>query len=439
MYPANLEVVVIGGSLSGLFASVVLESLDNVSKITILERYGIDQLQDLGAGIRCNTEVIHAIKEFFGIPPEQYAAFASAYRMLDQDGNVYFDQPTSGFTTSWAQLYRVFRERFDASQKCSYRHRCTLAGLHQTDKSDLLVEFLNEKGEKDHVSAHLVIGADGASSKSRSLVFPEVTREPTGYVCYRGLVNESVLSESAKDLYNKAGTFSWPLAGQFVSYLVPGNEAPADKATRMTNWVWYQNKSKNELLQLMLDKNKITHKFSLPHGSMREEEVARIHAQASTELPPLHAEVINKTSEPFVQVITDSFSSKNQFYGGKLLLVGDAVGGQRLVEFSTIKKFIDRDRPHTASAILQTAFHALLVRKLVQGGIDLSQWSKEIEEFSSILCESGKELGRTLMAYDSRPHQQRSLDYLKLFLSVQNSLNMAWKRVIGIGDAVVAM
>lgn len=329
MYPAHRDVVVIGGSLSGLFTSVVLESLENVSKVTILERYDLGQLQDLGAGIRCNTEVIQAIQEFFNVPPEKYAASASFYRMVDQESNVFLDHPTSAFCTSWGQLYRVLRERFDSSAKCIYRHECTLTALEETDESTLVVEIRNEKGEKEQISANLVIGADGASSKTRSLVFPEVSRQSAGYVCYRGLVHKSFLSESARKLYNEAGTFSYPKPGQFVSYLVPGNEATADNAIRLINWVWYKHKSQEELEQLMLDKNGIGHRFSLPYGCMRDEEVTHLQNDASAQLASLHAEVVHKTTDPFVQIVTDSFSKQNHSYGGKLILVGDAVGGQR--------------------------------------------------------------------------------------------------------------
>ena len=70
MYGDNLNVVVVGGSLSGLWTAIVLQSLPAVSQVTIIERSTLGQLQDLGAGIRVNPEAIDALRHYCNIGPE---------------------------------------------------------------------------------------------------------------------------------------------------------------------------------------------------------------------------------------------------------------------------------------------------------------------------------------------------------------------------------
>lgn len=328
-YPENLNIIIIGGSLAGLFTGVVLRSLPNVSSITVLERYQIELLQDLGAGIRLGDEACAAILQHTGQPPAKYSALLTSYRFISKDGSVSVEQPTNTWTSTWAQLYRVLRQSFDADPKCCYRHGCTLENLEEGCGSSLIVEYRDEHGRTETTVADIVIGADGASSKVQSLMLPETTRTSVGYVCYRGVVLDSDVSEDAAKLYRNAGTFHWAPASQFVSYSVPSNEGPADESQRLINWVWYQHKTDDAMLDLLTDKQGNRHRFSLPAGGMNAREKAKITEKGRDELPAAHAEIISRTAEPFAQVVTDSLAGSICFLGGKLLLVGDAVGGQR--------------------------------------------------------------------------------------------------------------
>lgn len=417
MPSSNFEVVIIGGSLAGLFAGVVLQTIPSISKITILERLQPTQLQDLGAGIRLNQEVIDTITEVLGVSPDNYASSLSVYRFLDRDGNEFINQPTKGFTTSWGQLFRIFREFYDKDSRCTYQHGCTLEELHDRGDEGVEVRFANESGEKQTLVASFVIGADGASSKVRSLLLPEVQRTSAGYVIYRGVIPLSSVSEAASKIYDKAGIFSWPSPGQCVSYIVPGNEAPAYEAIQTINWAWYRNKNEDEMRSLMTDTEGKLHKFQLPHGSMRPEEIEKNKLAARNELPVVHAEVVEKTEKPFIQVVTDSLASNNCFFDGKVLLVGDAVGGQR---------------PHPASAVLQGTYHALLTRKYLLGEINSGEWAEQTQKMSLMLVKGGQELGTSLMSPGEAP-SQKVPTYLKSFIGLQKDLNALWMQTIGIG------
>lgn len=348
---APLNIVIVGGSLSSLFTGIALKSLSQVASITIVERLRESQLQDLGAGIRCNEEVNDAIYEFLGVKPESYAAFLNVYRSYDSKGRQISQVDTVGWTTTWGQLYRLLKGGFEgnigdwdgkATAKCTYRLSCTLFELQKLDVSNgevddmssrlpIRVTFENENSDKESILADLVIGADGASSTVRSLILPEVHRTTAPYLCYRGVISPSLLSPEIIELYHRAGIFTWPGrdTGQFVSYVVPGNDDHPDESTHCVNWLLYCNKTADEIQQVLTDKDGKLHQFSLPRGKMSDTELEKLWQEAEETLPDIHVDLVKRTKDPFVQLVTDSLTTNNAFWDGRILLVGDAVGGQR--------------------------------------------------------------------------------------------------------------
>lgn len=419
MYDKDLDIIIVGGSLAGLWTGVVFKTLPNVSSITILERYSADQLHDLGAGIRTNEESIDAIRHFTGTGPEKYGVLVNAYKFINQEGQAYHSVSTNTYTTTWGQLYRVFDESYAADAKCTHRLGCKVVDLAVKDDQSVAVDFTNEHGQHETLHAHIVIGADGASSTIRHLMEPESTRTSAGYCCYRGIVPMRELSESSQALWRKSALFLRYEDSDVVTYLVPGNGGPADEVPPVVNFVWYLNKTPSELQNVLVDKQGTQHRFALPAGGMSNPAINELRATAEVKLAPPIAELVGKCREPFVQLVTDSSSSSNAFLGGKVLLVGDAVGGQR---------------PHTASAFLQATFHGILVRQLLDDKISLDEWSAETLHISKILVEGGKELGKILMGKDLTPAEKGPL-YLQSFMAVQNELNMKWHKFVGIGEA----
>ncbi|KAH0143140.1 hypothetical protein KCU67_g13708, partial [Aureobasidium melanogenum] len=111
---------------------------------------------------------------------------------------------------------------------------------------------------------------------------------------------------------------------------------------------------------------------------MKVEVWAKQKQAAKDNLPPQFAELVNKTEHPFVQAITDNISPKNEFFDGKLLLVGDGLAGFR---------------PHTAASTSQAAFDALTLGEWLEGTLDRDQYNRRVLQYAAETQRHGVELG----------------------------------------------
>ena len=112
-----------------------------------------------------------------------------------------------------------------------------------------------------------------------------------------------------------------------------------------------------ELAEAMTDNVGRKHRHTLPIGKMRRDVWDKQRAVASRTLPPPFAELVDKTTQPFISAIVDIEVSRPSFFDGKLLFAGNA-----LVPF----------RPHVAYSTNQAALDALLIEELLKGDISLS-------------------------------------------------------------------
>lgn len=89
------------------------------------------------------------------------------------------------------------------------------------------------------------------------------------------------------------------------------------------------------------------------------------------------------------------------------------------------------DRPHTASAMMQSCFHGLLVRELLQGRIDKDRWARSTQEFSSILVNVGHQLGEVCMSQRVEDGP-KTPEYFKVFMGTQKKLTNLWEENLDI-------
>jgi 2-polyprenyl-6-methoxyphenol hydroxylase-like FAD-dependent oxidoreductase len=269
----------------------------------------------------------------------------SSAHILDIDGNDILTTEVSVEMTSWDALYSILRANFSGigNEYCSaprpvegeskngrydYGHR--VLGIQEKD-DHVEVEFQDLSGQTHGTTADLVIGADGPSSTVRTILLPDIERKYAGYVAWRGTVPESEASSKAKSTFLNTCCFYYGEDFQIISYTIPGARGALEPGQRLINWVWYVNyaEDSSELEELMTDVDGKRHRVSLPMGKMRPKILEKQRALAKRVLPPQFAEMVCKTVEPFLQCVTDVLATRNEFFNGKVLLVGDAVAGLR--------------------------------------------------------------------------------------------------------------
>ena len=135
----------------------------------------------------------------------------------------------------------------------------------------------------------------------------------------------------------------------------------------------------------MTDKDGGRHQFTLPTGGKMQEKVwERQMAYARETLPEQFAEIVTKTTMPFVQAITDVAppprgTKVSRLLSGKAALVGDALAGFR---------------PHTAASTSQAAFDALLLEGVFNGQISWDEYDEEVLSFAENWQKRGVMLGQ---------------------------------------------
>jgi hypothetical protein len=132
-----------------------------------------------------------------------------------------------------------------------------------------------------------------------------------------------------------------------------------------------------------------------------------------------------------VQVITDSTAPRTIFLEGKVIMIGDAVAGQRYVRPHIpilLERLMDAFRPHSGSSCTQSAFHGLLLESCLQGSITLDQLSEQALELSKVLVDTGKELGSYTQSTELTP-TGKNQKFMASWFPVQVRLTAKYKKV----------
>jgi 2-polyprenyl-6-methoxyphenol hydroxylase-like FAD-dependent oxidoreductase len=233
------KVVIVGGSLGGLFTGIIFLRLGY--SVTVLERTLASALEDQGAGISLHIAVPSIRESLKGLGTsgfpildflEEYdrtktpTLTATVLQFLNRDGSIRRKFEGNGQIASWELLYNILRANFDGAYEAGYVGAAEkkesdgvatyLSGVRVTDLKEVgelvRVEYESMEG-KSSLEADVVVGADGASSTVRTVLFPEVERTYAGYVAWRGTVKESLLEEETRAL----------LGGKVSSILAPAS------------------------------------------------------------------------------------------------------------------------------------------------------------------------------------------------------------------------
>src|SRR5215471_7338810 len=161
----DARVAVVGGSLGGLTAGLLLRELG--LDVTVYERSGAE-LEQRGAGI--------------GFLPASSRYLVGRGHVVHEQGQAY---RFSNWNTVYRSLLRCFgRERYLLGREC--------AGIRQAAGRVHVTE-----ADGNELDVDLLVCADGVGSRARTCLLPDVTPRYAGYVAWRGLVPARDLGDAA--------------------------------------------------------------------------------------------------------------------------------------------------------------------------------------------------------------------------------------------------
>jgi 2,6-dihydroxypyridine 3-monooxygenase len=299
--------IVIGGSLGGLTAALVLR--DQGWDVDVLER-SPNPLEGRGTGIVVHPTTVRYLVERAGKSIGGIGVPAHSLRYLEADGSVADEQPCAYRFASYFELYRGLLDAFGTDR---YHLSNELAHLDNRDDATI-VSLTNGRT----LAADLVVCADGVRSTGRRIMVPEARPRYAGYVTWRGTIDSAELSDRTARILMDAFTYRILPSGHLLTYPIPGPDG-----SMLCNWLWYQNVSPGlHLTDLLTDRNGFTAELTVPPGSVQSRHIEQLHSAADAELPAPLTELVRRTAEPFIQVIVDLEVSRMTF--GRSCLIGDA-------------------------------------------------------------------------------------------------------------------
>ena len=373
------KILVIGGSLGGLFAANIL--LRQGHDITLLEK-AIGSLDGRGAGIVTHDALADALREA-GIAVDDSLGVPVAKRVtLGVDGESLGEMLLPQILTSWSRLYHLLKENFPSER---YLQGKNVKTVNQDSNS---VRVVCEDGST--YEAELLIASDGIRSAVRAQVAPNIQPEYAGYIAWRGVCDESHLSNYTLDtLFNFFG-FCLPNGEQMLGYPVagPGNDTRPGK--RRYNFVWYRPASEDgELVRLLTDADGQHYPLGIPPLKVSWKHIAEMRTVAREILAPQYAEILEKTPSPFLQAIYDVRSEQIVF--GRIALMGDAA-------------FVGR--PHVGMGVTKAGDEAMVIArhiaKLGASPAALEAYSNERLKLGQQVVARAQYLGRYMQAQGSK-------------------------------------
>ncbi|KAI0182402.1 monooxygenase [Xylaria flabelliformis] len=391
----KLHFVIVGGSLGGLATGLALKALGHDT--TILERNPKPLLQDQGAGIVAGGDTLDFLNRYNRCK-RPFAVNSYARQYLDRDGNIVHKEEMVQRMTSWDLTYYLMRANYDGvkSPYCEVPDTVPEHGsavhIHDRNVTDIKKEpkdsgedgvrvfWKSSQGDEGSIFADIVVGADGPSSTIRKLVQPNVERKYAGYCALRGTLKEDEASEETRKTCCERFTFFHGPGVQILTYLIPGKDGTVELGKRLINFVYYTNfpEGSDELEEIMTDCEGRRRTITMPPGMTDPNAWEKQRKLARGRLPPQFAEIVCGTKRPFVQAVTDVLSPEHEYWGGKVILIGDALAGFR---------------PHTVASTSQAAFDAMIFADYIDGKVSREEWKRQTLGFARYIQKRGVDMG----------------------------------------------
>ncbi len=304
--------LIAGGSLGGLLAANMLHRAG--WDVLVLERANAT-LSGRGAGIVTHAELFDCL-ETAGLTIDDKIGVAVPGRVtLGRDGKPLQESVLPQILTAWGRLYHLLKAALPGER---YRFDAGLRDFVQ-DAAGVSVSLV----DGSRVRGDILIGADGIRSTIRQQLLPQVRPSYAGYVAWRGLTDEALLSEATHRTIFERFAFCLPPGEQMLGYPVAGTGDTLAPGHRRFNFVWYRPADEQTRLpDLLTDEQGHQHDDGIPPHLIRAEVRAAMLQAADTVLAPQFAEIVHKAHQPFFQPIYDLESPQLAF--GRVALLGDA-------------------------------------------------------------------------------------------------------------------
>lgn len=306
------RILVVGGSLGGLMAANLL--LRAGHEVQVLER-SPRSLEGRGAGIVTHARLRSALGDAGAAVDHTLGVQVDARVVLAADGRTQHVWHHPQVLTSWGRLYALLRA---ALPPAHYRLGANVAAVQSRTDG---VSATLAGGET--LLADLLVAADGIRSSVRAQLAPQVQPQYAGYVAWRGVCDEAVLSRHTRQtLFGHFG-FGLPEGEQMIGYPVAGSDDRTEAGLRRWNFVWYRPAAEgDELSSLLTDADGMFHPDGIAPQQVSWRNVAAMRQAARERLAPQFAEVVEKTAMPFLQPIHDLVAPRLAF--DRIALLGDA-------------------------------------------------------------------------------------------------------------------
>ena len=308
------RILVIGGSLGGLFVANMLHR--DGHDVQVLEKVK-GSMNGRGAGIVSHDALVKSL-ERAGLDVQATLGVEVPGRvLLDQAGQslIAFDMPQ--VLTSWSRLYQILRAALSADR---YFQGVSVSRVEE--QGDSVQVFASADGQESVWSADIVIASDGIRSNVRQQFFPQVQPQYAGYIAWRGVCDESLLSNLTQTTLFDYFGFCVPPDEQIIGYPVAGSDNNTSRGHRAYNFVWYRPATGDELKAVLTDADGVHYPQGIPPNKVSWQQLAHVRAEARRLLSPQFAEILEKTPQPFLQPIFDLVS--DTLTVGRVALMGDA-------------------------------------------------------------------------------------------------------------------
>lgn len=306
------KAIIVGGSMGGLLAGNML--IRQGWTVEILERTK-DGLEARGAGIVPQRSLLAALKRAGVMISPDIGIRVTKRVAYDRAGIAFATHQYDQYSTSWSLLYNLLREAFPAEH---FHAGSNVSEIVQDEDGATAILDDGRKFEGD-----LLIGADGMRSTIRHTLFPEIQPRYSGYLAWRGMLEERHAAPEFVESCFASLNFSFPKGEELIGYPVAGADGAVEVGRRRFNIMWYRPVAPAaELRNMFTGADGVHYELGIPPRLVRPELIIAMKEEARRVFSPMFADVIDRMPSMFVQAIYDLES--DVMGQGRVAIIGDA-------------------------------------------------------------------------------------------------------------------